>query len=598
MTVRAIAGLVVFNAFVLGVGAGVLWGVRGWSWWIELVRLAGVAYFLGLAGLMILLTLELVLGIPVTALGIVLTGIALAVGGVAAGSLRARARPGLRPPDWRFPRLTLFAAAFVGGIVVYLEGLFRADRLAGIVREWDSWAFWMPRARELYFSGRLEPEFLLLLPQLPSYPPGLTTLQNGAFHAMGSPDMVSLHVQYWFFAVGFVAAVVGLLAGRVHAAILYPVLLAFLVAPSLLERITTLYADVALGYLVALAALLVFLWIDERKHWHLAAATVLLAGAMLAKREGLLFAACVLAAGLAAAFADRRRPWRPLAAAGAFALALALPWRIWFTAHGLESDGPDAGYFGAFSYLERVGPSFELAVTTLFDRDLWRIAPFLVVGAVLLAALARAWIIAIYAATFLIASILGFTWVSWSYAALPITQADAQNPIVRLTGTTYLVLAVLTPLLLQRAWSQQRPEHAARVLAPPGPDALITRSRAAWAIVALAALSHPGAMLVGYSGSGLPGGAPAFPSVTDCEVAPAPHRNVQVVIGYAGSYPDAYAIRDRARQAGVSGVDVAHDGCGRLRVFVDGLGNRDATQSALEQAQTAGLEPTLELDPS
>ena len=48
MTLRAIGGLLVFNLFILGVGAGVLWGIRGWRWWTELVRLIGVAYFLGL----------------------------------------------------------------------------------------------------------------------------------------------------------------------------------------------------------------------------------------------------------------------------------------------------------------------------------------------------------------------------------------------------------------------------------------------------------------------------------------------------------------------------------------------------------------------
>ena len=597
MTVRAIAGVLAFNVFVLGVGAGILWGVRGWRWWTDSVRLAGVAYFLGVAGLMVLLSAELVLGIPVTAAGIALTGLSLAAVGLGVGVVRGHERPALRPSGWRFPGISLFAALFAGGIVVYLEGLFRADRLAGIVREWDSWAFWMPRARELYFNARLEPEFLLLLPQRPSYPPGLTTLQTGAFHAMGSPDVVSLHMQYWFLAVGFVAAVAGLLAGRVHAAILYPVLLAFLVAPSLLERITTLYADVALGYLVALAALLVFLWIDAQERWHLVAAAVLLAGAMLTKREGLLLAACVLAAGLVAALVDRRRPWRPLAAAGAIAFALALPWRIWFTAHGLESDGPDAGYLGAFSYLERVWPSFELAVTTLFDRDLWRIAPFLVVGALFLAALARAWTIATYAAAFLVATTLGFTWVNWSYIALPITQADAQNPIVRLTGTTFLVFAVLTPLLLQGAWSARRREREGARLPPPGPDAILARSRAAWAVVGLAALSHPVAMVVGYSGSGLPGGAPAFPAATDCVVESSPDRDARVVVGYARSYPEAEAMRERAQRAGLDGAAVAQDGCGRLRVSLDGLPASQAG-AALEDARSAGLEPTLELDPS
>ena len=95
MTARAIAGLAVYNLFLLGVGAGVLWGVRGWRWWTDFVRLAGVAYLLGIAALMTLLTLELVLGIPISAVTIVASGIALVVLGLVAGRLRAAlgARP-------------------------------------------------------------------------------------------------------------------------------------------------------------------------------------------------------------------------------------------------------------------------------------------------------------------------------------------------------------------------------------------------------------------------------------------------------------------------------------------------------------------------
>ena len=145
------------------------------------------------------------------------------------------------------------------------------------------------------------------------------TIHAGAFHAMGSADTVTLHVQHWFFALAFATAIIGLLAGRVHHAILFPVLLAFLVAPSLVDWATTVYADIPLGLLVAVAALLVVLWIERNESWHLAAATVLLSGAMQTKREGMLFAACVFLAGFVTSFKDRRRQWRPLFVAGVVA---------------------------------------------------------------------------------------------------------------------------------------------------------------------------------------------------------------------------------------------------------------------------------------
>ena len=49
MTARAIIGLCAYNLVLLGTGAGVLWGIRGWRWWTDFVRLTGLAYFLGVA---------------------------------------------------------------------------------------------------------------------------------------------------------------------------------------------------------------------------------------------------------------------------------------------------------------------------------------------------------------------------------------------------------------------------------------------------------------------------------------------------------------------------------------------------------------------
>jgi hypothetical protein len=593
MTVRAIGGLLVFNLFVLAVGAAALWGIRGWRWWTDFVRLIGVAYLLGVSALMILLTLELVIGIPIGATTMLVSGAGLVAGGVVVGRLRGFTVPGLRPPDWQFPRVSLLAALFVAGIVVYFEGLFRASRLATVAREWDSWVAWMPKARELYASGSLEPEFLVQVQQLPSYPPGLMSIHAGAFHAMGSADTFTLHLQHWFFALGFVAAVIGLLARRVRQAILFPLLLAFLVAPSLLDWIATVYADLPLGYLVAAAALLVVLWIEEEKTWQLAAATVLLSGSMLIKREGMLFVACVLLAAFVASLVGRRHLWRGLVAAGAIAFALVLPWRIWFTVQDLPGDGPDAGYVGAFSHLDRLWPSLELSVRTLFDLDLWHFAPLLAVVAIVLALLARAWRVSLYAGTFVLVALAASTWVFWSNLGLALTPDEWT--FRRLIGTTVLVLAALTPLLLQRAWSSG---PASRDFAGlPGTRLFLQPSTLAWAIVLVGVLSHPVSMLVGYSGSGLPGGAPSFPSAADCVSAPAADRNVRVVVGYADAYPEAMGLRRRAEEAGLSGTEIAQDGCGRLRVFVDDVPVGEASVALLASARAAQLEPTVESDP-
>ena len=594
MTIRAIGGLLVFNILILGLGAGVLWGVRGWRWWTDFVRLIGVAYVLGLSALMILATLELVIGIPVDPLTMLLGGSGIVVAGIVAGRLRGFTAPGVRPPGWRFPRISVFVALFVAGIVVYFEALFRAERLAGVAREWDSWALWLPKSKALYLSGSLDPEYLRLLPQLPSYPPGPATIQAGAFHAMGSADTTTLHLQYWFIAIGFAVAVIGLLAPRVHHAILFPTLLALLVAPSLVDWVTTIYADLPMGYLIAVAALLLILWIEEEQSWQLAAATVLLAGAMLTKREGMLFAVCVLLAGFVASFADRRRLWPRLLAAGLVALALVLPWRVWFTVHGFPATGSDTAYDGIVSDLDRLWPALEISFRTLVHQDLWHFAPLVGMSAIVLALLAGAWRLSAFAGTFLLAGIAAVTWVLWVNHVLALIHEDWA--LRRLTGTTFLVLGVLTPLLLHRAW--QSAEPAPDVLADPSaPDALFRPSRLAWVVVLVGLLSHPAAMLVGYAGSGLPGGRPSLSATARCTPAPVAGRSVRVVLGYVDSYPKAITLRERARRAGLVEVENSQDDCGRLRVFVDDVPSIDVAQSLLVDARAAGLSPAVELDP-
>ena len=162
------------------------------------------------------------------------------------------------------------------------------------------------------------------------------------------------------------------------------------------------------------------------------------------------------------------------------------------------------------------------------------------------------------------------------------------------TIVSVLALAVLTPLLLQRAWSSRA---AVSVREPPGPDAIVWQCRLAWLVVLLGALSHPGAMLVGYSGSGLPGGWPSFPGSSSCAAAPVPGAGVRVVIGYADSYPAAEAMRSRAVAAGLEAAEVGRDECGRLRVLVDDVATGEASRGLAARAESAGLEPTVETDP-
>ncbi|OFW75116.1 MAG: hypothetical protein A2Y55_09905 [Actinobacteria bacterium RBG_16_68_12] len=570
------------NLFVLGVGAGVLWGLRGWRTWTEFVRLCGVAYFLGIASLFVVLTLELVAGIPFGATSVALTGVGLVLGGLLVGRQRGHRTPRLSSGHDSL-RPSLLGAVFVGAILVYLEALFRPGRLSGL--GWDVWASWVPKAKGIYFSGGIDADLFASLPG-PSYPPGLPALHAAAFNAMGSADPVTLHLQQWFLAIGFVAAVAGLLAPRVRGWILLPLLLLILLMPDLRNRATDLYADIPLGYLLSVAALLVILWIEDSRSWKLWAAALLLSGAMLTKREGMLFAVCIVVAALVATFRERRTLWPRLGAASLAAFALVLPWRVWFMAQNISSDAPEAGYLGVFDHLDRLWPSLELVVSVFFDYDLWLLVPTLAVASVVFAYLGGARREAVFALTLLATSVVGSAWTYWSNPSLEIGRGDGL--VNRVVGSPLLMVGVLLPLLLELAWQgRSEPRVAAR---QPVRGSLLSW-RTAFAVVIV------GAALAAYPAITLAGGAPSFPSFDDCVQAPIEGQKVRVVFGYGATYPEAVALRDRALEVGFQGTDVAQDGCGRVRVFLDNVPTREIGEEIVGEANTVDLQPTVELDP-
>ena len=449
MTVSAILGLTLFNLLLWGVGSCVLFGIRGWRSWGELGRLSGLAYMLGVSAAGVMFTLELVAGVPFSFLTILLSCAALGALGAFVGRVAGRSVPPL-PRVFPRPRLSLMGGIFGAVSIVYLEGLFRAGRLAGLA-EYDAWAFWVPKAKAIYFFHGLDLGFFRSLPG-PSYPPLIPALEASAFHFMGSPDVVTLHLQFWFLFVGFCAAIAGLLAPRMPALLLWPPMLLALLAPQITGRALQPQADLFLDELFGLAALLVALWLSERRTWQLCAASLLLSGAMLTKREGLLLAACVIFAALAVSVGDARRAWPRLALVGLSVALLSIPWRIWFAAHGLASDAPEAGGTGLFHHLDRAWPSLQLTLRDLFSYNLWLVVAPLTLAAVVAAFLAGRRALPAYVGTLLVLGIAGFTWVTWAFPSLPITQDPAVNPITRAVGSLVVASSGLVPLLLASAW--------------------------------------------------------------------------------------------------------------------------------------------------
>src|SRR5262249_42206262 len=158
-----------------------------------------------------------------------------------------------------------------------------------------------------------------------------------------SPDVVTVHLQFWFLGLGFVAAVIGLLATRVEPLLIAPFALLVFVMPDIRSRSVDMYGDLTLGYAVAVAALLLALWVEDRSDWRIAVAAVLAAGAVLTKREGILLVVCLVAAALVASADRLRSVWLRLGAVLAAALSVWLVWQLWLSAHHLHGNGPTGG---------------------------------------------------------------------------------------------------------------------------------------------------------------------------------------------------------------------------------------------------------------
>ena len=440
MTERALAGLAALNVAYALVGLSLLWGLRAFRTWGALLRLAGLGYLVGLAAFGVLWTALLVVGVPFGGIGIVVSLLVLAAAGVVSGRLRGcRLERGL--PRIGGTPTVLVSAAGIALAGLFLEALFRASRLLSL-QEYDAWAFWVPKGKAIYFFDGLDTRLFTTTPNA-SYPPLQPILDAAAFHAMGGADVVTLHVQFWFVIVGAIGAAAGLLHGRTPPWLLWPPLLLVLVVPRFGERLLAPQGDVLLDVLVAVAALLLALWLRDAAGWRLAAAAVLLAGGANTKREGILFAACVLAAAFVV---SRPRRWpRLLGASLAVGLAV-LPWRIWTARHDISSGTPPSFDTG------RIGGALRLSFDVLYSNARWSVLPLVATIALVAAAVWGDRRLAAYVGLVAVGLFAGGVWSTVGFPDLAITADESGNPIVRYTGSMVFLAAVAVPLLLSSVW--------------------------------------------------------------------------------------------------------------------------------------------------
>jgi hypothetical protein len=202
-------------------------------------------------------------------------------------------------------------------------------------------------------------------------------------------------------------------------------------------------ADVLVDLLVVVAALLVALWIRDTAGWRLAAAGVLLAGAVNTKREGIVFAACIL---VAAFVASRPRLWPPLALTSLAVGLAVVPWRIWTERHDISSGAPSS------FETDRLAGALRLSSDVLYSNARWSVLP--VVATIALGA-AAVWgdrRLAAYVGVLGLLLFAGGVWSTVGFPELAISADESGNPIVRYTGSLIFLAAVATPLLLASVW--------------------------------------------------------------------------------------------------------------------------------------------------
>jgi hypothetical protein len=443
----------VLNAGYAAMGLAFLWALRGLPRWSDVARLAGLGYLLGVAVFGVLWTELLVMGVPFGGWAIVLTlilGTTLAC--VAAVRLQ-RPRPGgaaaptPRPSSSTSLLVTATGIALVG---LLLESFFRAARLQSL-QTFDAWAFWVPKAKAIYYFGGLDEQVFTTTPG-PTYPPLVPILDAAAFHAIAAVDAVTFHLQYWFFVVGAVAAIAGCLYRHVPAWLLWPPLVLVLVVPRFGLGLLTPQGDVLVDIFLGVGTLLLALWLRDRQPWRLAGVAALFAAGTLTKREGLLFAAAALLMALLASWSRRRPAWRSLGAVGIAVVAAAVPWRLWYRTRDLGGEAPSD--LGLTQGLGRALDSLRLSLDVLFDTGLWSVAPLILVAAIATAIVWGDRRLAAFFGGLVVLLVLGGAWVTFSYAELPVTADESVNPIVRYTGSIVLLSAVAIPLLFASAWER------------------------------------------------------------------------------------------------------------------------------------------------
>ena len=451
-----IAGVLELNILFLVAGVAVIWGLRGWDTWVDVGIHLGISYITGLCAVGVAATLALVAGFGLSTSVVVGLVLAIAACGTAIGLLRhspfPRARGPLSVPRSLGDILTALAAAATV-LVAFL--MFRAFEHQPLLAN-DAFAFWIPKAKAIYFFGGLDPQLFRTLPA-PSYPLFVPALDAMVFRFVHAADTTALEFQYWLLLVGFLGSAAALLRGIARRGLIWLFLAAGAVIPEIEHRFFQLLADWPLDVFFVLSALCLVRWLHTRERWLLPTYAIVLSAELATKREGQLLAACLFAGAAVATARTWRRSWPLLLSLSVAAYAVNVPWRIWWSSRNLTPDTPDGGlgHIGIHSF-GRFFPSLRIVLELTFDYRLWLLCvPIALIAAVTAATVRSSRALAVFYVVTAATVVLGFTWVLWSDPTLPLSTIPRLTPIPRAVGSLALLSVAFAPVLVTGLVSEQ-----------------------------------------------------------------------------------------------------------------------------------------------
>ena len=405
---RVLLGLLVIDGLALGVGLSLL-GALGLPRARTVLDVA-LAFVAGWAELGVAWTLVAILGAAMTAWEAVAVAAAL----IAAQELVARRRAEPPPPEHARPpveRRWWGAAAIAGAAgltVVLVSGLVVAVTTSADT-EWDVWAFWLAKAKSIYYYDGLQdgPDGITTFANA-EYPP-LSAVVDAVTFRFAGVHPADLLVQRWLLLTAFFLGLAGLLLRRASPALVWPPLAMLAAAPATVHYGDSLLADPLVAMTIALAAVCGVLWLLSPTRSYALLTALFLAAATLVKTEGFLLG--ILLAVLLFVLGASTRRFRDLAAIVLAPVAALLPWKLWLATHDapLWSELYNFGDLFRPGYLldrvDRFGYALEHMARSTLSVDLWLLSVPLALVAVVLALprqprvalLAAGWIVVAFA---------------------------------------------------------------------------------------------------------------------------------------------------------------------------------------------------------